>query len=271
MKKCLALLLSMIMLFSVTSCGEKEAKKVANEPPAKSSEKVKEPDVTASKESDSDKTTSKQPDASATTSKQSDTDISNAIDASTTTDTTPVPFGQWAKTARYATEDSTHHTVYVRVTKVTTSSDDAEYVKSAIDLHNTNCSDISQIDVDALKLPSDVELCVLDYEVFVPEEFPGPDHGIVEPNMNFSQQNIGGGGIPSADGTSTYIGMGSNSKKLVTEKDPTYQPGNTYSFKTLFTMVKGYKDYVLEFTAYPDGTGEDHDSEEMYHAYFANK
>ncbi len=279
MKKFLALSISMIMLFTVASCGEKETKKVTNEPPAKSSEKIKEPDTTTSEEPDDADATDKPQDNSSedvkepdtTTSEQADADISSALDASTTTDTTPISFGQWAKTARYATEDKTYHTVYVRVTKVTTSSDDAEYVQSAIDLHNTNSYDFSQIDVDSIQLPADVELCVLDYEVFVPEEFPGPDYGIVEPNMQFSQKNIGGGGIPSADGTSTYIGMGSNSKDLATEKDPTYQPGNTYAFRSLFTMVKGYTDYVLEFTSYPDGTGENPESGEMYHAYFANK
>lgn len=197
-------------------------------------------------------------------------DVSSAVDASTTTDTNAVPLGQWAKTARYATEDKTYHTVYVRVTKVTTSSDDADYVQGAVDLHNANSSDFKQIDLSALELPSDVELCVLDYEVYVPAEFPGPDYGIVEPSMSFSQSNIGGGGIPSADGTSTYIGLGSNTEELATEKDPTYQPGNTYAFRSLFTMVKGYTDYVFEFTSYPDGTVET-SADVMYHAYFANK
>lgn len=278
MKKFLALSISMIMLFTVASCGEKETKKVANEPQENSSETVKEPDITTSEQPDADAVDKPQDNSSeevkepeTTASEQPNADISSAIDASTTTDTAPIPFGQWAKTARYATEDKTYHTVYVRVTKVTTSSDDAEYVQSAIDLHNTNSYDFSQIDVNTLQLPSDVELCVLDYEVFVPEEFPGPDYGIVEPNMSFSQENIGGGGIPSADGTSTYIGMGSNSEDLATEKEPTYQPGNTYAFRSLFTMVKGYTDYVFEFTSYPDGTGENPETGAMYHAYFANK
>lgn len=278
MKKFLALSMSVIMLFTVASCGKKETKDVPKEPAANSSEKVKESDTTTPEQPDADKADKEQENPSedvkepdTTTSEQGASDVSSAIDASTTADTNPIPFGQWAKTARYATEDKTYHTVYVRVTKVTTSSDDAEYVQSAIDLHNTNSYEFSQIDVNEIKLPADVELCVLDYEVFIPEEFPGPDYGIVKPNMQFSQKNIGGGGFPSADGTSTYIGMGANSEDLETEKDATYQPGNTYAFKSLFTMVKGYTDYVFEFTSYPEGTGDEHNSEDMYSAYFANK
>ncbi len=287
MKKILALSLSMIMLFSVTACGEKEAKKVPSETQTKSSEEVKEPETTSEPETtpteeSNSKDTSEESQENATeetteptetTSEQtSDADISSAIDAETTSETNTVPLGQWTKTARYATQDKTYHTVYVRVTKVTTTSDDEEYVKSAVDLHNTNSYDFQQIDTSKTELPSDVELCVLDYEVFVPEEFPTSDSGLVEPSMDFSQSNIGGGGIPSADGTSSYIGLGSNTKDLAMEKDPTYAPGNTYNFRSLFTMVKGYTDYVLEFTSYPDGTlSDDTSADIMYHAYLAVK
>lgn len=56
------------------------------------------------------------------------------------------------------------------------------------------------------------------------------------------------------------------------EPDKTYEPGNTYSFRTLFTMVKGYEDYVFEMTSYPDGTLSDQTSgDNLYYVYFANK
>lgn len=108
------------------------------------------------------------------------------------------------KVPRYATEDQTYHPVYLRITKVTTSTENKDYVDAAIKLHNENSYDFNQIDPEAMKLPADVELCTLDYEVFVPEDFPTPEHGIVTPDFDFSQDNIGGGGIPAADGSSTY-------------------------------------------------------------------
>ena len=281
MKRFLALAVSLVMLLSLAACGGESSG--ASSP---ASEPVQESSSSSSEASDSQSSSEAAPESSesqasapeeASSSSEasapeggSAVDVSSAVDASTTTDTNAVPLGQWAKTARYATEDKTYHTVYVRVNKVTTSSDDSDYVQGAVELHNTNSSDFKQIDLSALELPSDVELCVLDYEVYVPAEFPGPDYGIVEPSMSFSQSNIGGGGIPSADGTSTYIGLGSNTEELATEKDPTYQPGNTYAFRSLFTMVKGYTDYVFEFTSYPEGTVET-SADVMYHAYFANK
>ncbi|MDD4851413.1 MAG: hypothetical protein PHO10_12055, partial [Gemmiger sp.] len=142
--------------------------------------------------------------------------------------------------------------------------------QAAIDLHNASSYDFQQIDLSQTKLPEDVELCVLDYEVFVPAEFPGQDYGINEPSMRFAQSNIGGGGIPTADGTSTYIGLGGNTEKLALEKDGTYQPGNTYPMRSVYTMVKGYTGYVFDFTSYPDGT-EDVSAADMYYAYFGNQ
>ena len=203
-------------------------------------------------------------------SKTEGSDITDFIDAAATSEDNVAKLNQWVKTARYATEDKTYHTVYVRITKVTTQTNDSAYVQSAIDLHNTNSYDFQQIDTSTLELPSDIELCILDYEVFVPADFPSADYGIVEPNISFSQSNIGGGGFPSADGTSTYIGLGAYTEDLSTEKDPEYQPGNTYKLRGLYTMVKDYENYVLNFTTYPEGT-VDTSADIMYDVYFSRK
>lgn len=83
---------------------------------------------------------------------------------------------------------------------------------------------------------------------------------------------IGGGGIPAPDGT-TYIGLGSNNTELLTAEnnsDTVFEPGGTYEFKDLYTMVKGYKDYVFDVTSYPDGT-TDTSADVMYTAYFASR
>ena len=51
-----------------------------------------------------------------------------------------------------------------------------------------------------------------------------------------------------------------------------FSVGNTYSFQSLFTMVKGYENYLFELSSYPDGTHGDNTSADiMYYAYFANK
>ena len=281
MRKKLAVIMSLLMVCSMAACGQDAAENTtAAETETVSESTAPETEEATEEETEEETepaTTEEETDAEEETTKENTSggeagsaDISDAVDASTTTDTEPVPLGQWAKAARYATEDETYHTVYVRVTDVTTATEDPDYIQSAVELHNSCSSDYSQIDLESVSLPDDVELCVMDYEVYVPAEFPGPDYGITEPNFSFSQSNVGGGGIPSADGTSTYIGLGTNTEDLALEKDPTYQPGNTYTFRSLFTMVKGYTDYVFEITSYPDGTKET-SADVMYYAYFANK
>lgn len=131
----------------------------------------------------------------------------------------------------------------------------------------------SAVASEDFQTPSDVEWCLLEYEVYVPEDFPAPDYGMVEPSLSFSEENIGGGGIPSADGTSTYIGLGTNNFELAVYSDDTkFTPGNTYIFQNLFTMVKGYENYAFETSSYPDGMhSDDISADSMYYAYFANK
>lgn len=196
-------------------------------------------------------------------------EIVDAIDGSKTSDTSAIPLGDWGATAMYAVEDETYHTIYVKLDQVTTQSEDADYVQSVVDEHNKVSYDFQQIDLAGTQIPDDVEFCVLDYEIMIPDTFPAPEYGIGDISLMWSQSNIGGGGIPASDG-STYIGLGSNNTDLATEVDPTYTPGNTYKLRTLFTMVKGYEDYVFQYTSYPDGTTET-SADVMYTANFACK
>lgn len=180
-------------------------------------------------------------------------DVKDAVDITKTAITSPAPLNKWVKTTRYATEDKVYHTVYVRINKVTTMSEDANYVNQAIQQHNQFGT--RKIDVNQMKLPADVELCVFDYEVMVPKEFPAPDYGMVEPDISFSAKNVKGGGVPSADGTQTYIGLGSVTEMKVRSDNEKFYPGNTYKMRGCFSMVKGFKDYAFEATAYPEGQG----------------
>ena len=186
-------------------------------------------------------------------SQSASADVKDAVDMTKTAITSPAPLNQWVKTTRYATEDKVYHTVYVRINKVTTMSEDANYVNQAIQQHNQFGT--RKIDVNQMKLPSDVELCVFDYEVMVPKEFPAPDYGMVEPDISFSAKNVKGGGVPSADGSQTYIGLGSVTEMKVRSDEEKFYPGNTYKMRGCFSMVKGFKDYAFEATAYPEGQG----------------
>ena len=282
LRRILVLILSLALVLSLAACGGsgEPASEAASEPASEAASEAapaesgsEEPEAPASEpasEASSEASSEAASEPASEAAPAGDVDVSGAVDASATSDTAPVPLGQWAETARYATEDETYHTVYVRVNKVVTSTEDAAYVEEAVALHNQCSYDFAQLDLSAVTLPDDVEFCVMEYDVYVPDTFPSRDYGLVEPTMSFSQANIGGGGIPSADGASVYIGLGTNTEDLATAEDPDYFPGNTYTFRILYTMVKGYTDYVFEFTSYPDGTAET-SADVMYTACFACK
>lgn len=264
MKKGLVMALLLTAALSMTACVP-FGNRVQNRPAPEAEEEVV-PDETEEK---AEKEKEKETPAANGDTKDLAEIASQAVDASATTDADPVPMGQWAEMAIYATEDSAYHTVYVRMTDVTTQTEDGAKIQEMVDLHNSVSYDFQQIDLSQTELPSDVELCVVEYEIAIPVDFPAPEYGISDPSLMISESNIGGGGIPSADGTSTYIGMGSNNEDLAMEEDPVFEPGNVYSFRNLFTMVKGYEDYVFQITSYPDGTAET-SADLLYTANFAS-
>ncbi len=193
--------------------------------------------------------------------------IADAVDGAMTTEYEPVPFGDWAKVQLYATQDSTYHTVYVRVVRVTTQSGDSSYVESAIEVNNVYGGDEGQYDPADQDIAEDCELVVLDYEVYVPTDFPAANYGMPEPKVYFSLRNVGGGGFPSWDGTA-YISMGTTTELSVRAAEETYYPGNTYGERCIYLMVKDYTGYVASYSSYPEGTtSEETSSENMYTVY----
>lgn len=197
-------------------------------------------------------------------------DIADAVDASQTTDASPVPLGQWGRVAIYSVEDDAYHDVNVRIKSVVTQSEDSDAIDAAIAENNELGYDFQQVDLADAELPDDVEACLLTYEVSIPDDFPAGEPGLPDPSISFDESNVGGGGIPAPDGT-TYIGLGSNNTELLTKannSDTVFEPGKTYEFCELFTMVKGYENYVFDVNSYPDGT-EDTSADVMYTAYFA--
>ncbi len=279
-----AVLLCLTLTFSLTACGTSDSDAVSESSQTESvsetseeSDSVSESEVEEEIEETEEISESSEEEETIETSETSSSasssgvDISGAIDGSTTTDESAVPLGQWAAATMYATADSAYHTVYVRMTKVTAYSEDEAYIQDAIDLHNANASEWYQIDLEDYTLPDDVEWYLLDYEVYVPEDFPSSydDGSIIEPSLDPRATNIGGGGIPSNDGASTYIGLGSYREDLEVYADETFLIGNTYAFKVIYAMVTGYQDYTFYIMSYPDGTTSS--TGESYYVYFANQ
>ena len=274
MKKISALLLAVVMAFGMAGCSDSGSSDSDNESSAAA---VQTESSAADSSEDATATTTTTTTAPAVTESSqaevADTSTADenkpasAIEPSETSEENLAPIGQWIKTTRYCATDKVYHTIYTRITKVVSKSEDADYVNKAIELNNSVGSDFSKIDESELKIPDDCELCVMEYEVYVPEDFPSDDWGIISPDVNYSASNKGGGGIPSADGASTYIGMGGTTE-LLTQKKNEYFVGNTYKYVNLFLMVKGYKDYKFTFSSYPEGTTSD-SSDDAVTAYIS--
>lgn len=198
------------------------------------------------------------------------TDVENAVKPKDALDPKkPVPFGEYLETTIYSVDTEKYHTAYVKITKVTNETDDAAYVQKAIDENNAEGADFQQFNKADLNMPSDVELNILDYEVIIPEDFPPSEFGVSRIEMSFSAGNVDGGGVPSADGTSSYIGLGGTRNLLLTgDSDKQYQPGNVYQARSYFAMVKGFEDYTFELGVSPADTDG---AEGMEFAHLAHK
>ena len=235
MKKISALLLAVVMAFGMAGCSDSGSSDSDNESSAaavqtESSAADSSEDATATttttttapavtESSQAEVADTSTADENKPASGDSNDIAASAIEPSETSEENLAPIGQWIKTTRYCATDKIYHTIYTRITKVVSKSEDADYVNKAIELNNSVGSDFSKIDESELKIPDDCELCVMEYEVYVPEDFPSDDWGIISPDVNYSASNKGGGGIPSADGASTYIGMGELLKQTNAKSD----------------------------------------------------
>lgn len=194
-----------------------------------------------------------------------------AIDPEDTAQEKPAPLGTWVNFAVYSTADSAYHNLQMRIRRCYTYSENPDVIDGAIALNNS-LDEYSTIDTSDLKLPSDVELALVQYEVSIPADFPAGDYGLYDLDVYLYAQAPDGGGIPSADGASSYIGLGSTTY-LKTENfgdsNTNFMPGNTYTAYALYEMVQGYKDYEFYATTYPDGT-KDTSGDLLIYTYFAS-
>lgn len=191
MKKISALLLAVVMAFGMAGCSDSGSSDSDNESSAaavqtESSAADSSEDATATttttttapavtESSQAEVADTSTADENKPASVDSNDIAASAIEPSETSEENLAPIGQWIKTTRYCATDKIYHTIYTRITKVVSKSEDADYVNKAIELNNSVGSDFSKIDESELKIPDDCELCVMEYEVYVPEDFPSDD------------------------------------------------------------------------------------------------
>lgn len=173
-------------------------------------------------------------------------EVSDAYTADQTSETEPVPLGEWGQITSYSTEDDQYHTTYHRITQITSESEDPDYIQSAFDEHNDLAEhDFQEVYPEDVDLPADVEWLVVDYEIYYPEDFPTGDYGITENGVSLSAKNPEGGGIPSQDGTSVYLALGTP-EALYVDTIENSQPGDIRKARNLYTMVIDYDEFIFD-------------------------
>ncbi|HZK34454.1 MAG TPA: hypothetical protein VFD33_04010 [Bacillota bacterium] len=156
----------------------------------------------------------------------------------------PAKIGDWLETMRYSAVGREDHTVYYRITNIIRYNDQ---VQTALDAWN---------DADHLRVfdpleADELEYCMIEYEVYYPEDFPQEDWGISSVDIGFSVVSPTGGGI-EANGMA-YIGLSSvydiSDKPEINE----FYAGQTFTDgRAVFIMVEDVADYVVETSYFPD-------------------
>lgn len=177
-----------------------------------------------------------------------------------------IELNRWVRVGKYSTQSKNDEEVFLRITKVTPQTEDAEALNKRLEIHNELFKGFGGYDLSELKLPEDVELCLVEYDLYIPKNFPSGENGIAEPYISLYATAIKGGGIPSNDGASSYVGLGSVNK-LQYEDDFKDRRGQVYHGYAFFAMVKGYKDYVFEYSSNPIGQSSDKSSGLVYHFF----
>ena len=195
--------------------------------------------------------------------------VENAVVANTTSKENGAELNQWVKLNEYSGKDQQYHNIYLRVTKVTTETENAEYVEDSVKLHNKVVDKDKQINIKNPKLSDEGEWCVMDYEIYIPDDFPAYDNKIMPSNPSFDVSDLG----DSADGASSFIsfGLGTQKDLLVAEEPEKVEIGKVYSYRFLYAMAKGNEGYCFTHTNTPDGTKYSDENVEYEDVYYKSK
>lgn len=171
----------------------------------------------------------------------------------------PYAFGDWGDASNGSFTDGKWHNVKLRITKVTTESDNEEYVENVIAYNNTHAT-VKFGEDEIVKLEDgidDAELVVVDYEVELPEDYPCD--GNADVNLSVRDQS----------GQSQMI-------KLMTSEDLDMTPGTVYAKHGIFARKRGDTNYVFESLRYQnnaaiEGLDAGASARALEDSFFSNK
>lgn len=227
MRKFISLFIVIIMVFSMFAC-TKSTTEHTIEPtvePTQEVETIEEPIVEPT-----EVPVIEAPNIEYTTVEIDLSDVYTSIDNITN----PAKINQWVKTQRYNSVSNNYETIYWRITDITID------CQEVIDKYNSedHIYKITPIEKDGL--------CyyLATYEVYYPVEYTVRELGITNKTLNISVKNPNSGGF-EYDGI-VYVGLGS-CLDLNSNIDETLMPGNIYTGKILYTMLKDEPEYVFSY------------------------
>ena len=150
---------------------------------------------------------------------------------------TPYAFGDWGEASNGSFTDGKWHDVKLRITKVTTESENEDYIEKVIAYNNTYAT-VKFGEDETIKLEDgidDAELIVVDYEVELPEDYPCD--GNADVTLSVRDQS----------GQTQMI-------KLVTSEELDMTPGTVYAKRGIFARKRGDTNYVFESLRYQNNT-----------------
>lgn len=172
---------------------------------------------------------------------------------------TPYAFGDWGEASNGSFTDGKWHDVKLRITKVTTESENEDYIENVIAYNNTYAT-VKFGEDETIKLEDgidDAELIVVDYEVELPEDYPCD--GNADVNLSVRDQS----------GQTQMI-------KLVTSEELDMTPGTVYAKRGIFARKRGDTNYVFESLRYQnnaaiEGLDEGASARALKDSFFSNK
>ena len=264
MKKYLAVIVALLVLFSLLAACVGENNVEQTRSPAPSTEPSERPPATTTSQTEETErpTDPDEPETSETTSPGPNngggTDIGMIAEDATPYNTrdNAVPLGKWVYyTAKNYTSDE-YEPFYFRIIGV---SRDQDEVAEAIDNY-TGIWDFSLSEDHA----RDIEYAILEYEVYFVPEYEASSYGISIPTINVSAYPIHSGSFKT-EGGMTYIGVGSAYSLNINGSSHRVQPGETSREKAIFSILKNYDEteYVFRISWY-DGEIVTEKSRELY-------
>lgn len=169
-------------------------------------------------------------------------DEGKAVNSDTSEDN-PAPVGNWVS---YSVRDYSKDTLFkaeARVSKITTESDNKDYVNTAIDKYNSEHS-FSQIDRSSSD--SKCEFVVADLDIRIPQSESVTGYKGVPAPLSYSIKKPSGVSYETTSGEKVIF---VTSVCSIEDDSIVVSSGDVVHTQIIYSMVKGFKNYSIELTS----------------------